>query len=92
MQVIDDEPTFVRIIEAQNACGYIVKYDYLDKLINLYEYAVVQLGTTFEHYLYMNDQIWKKLQIHDKWFCFIKKMARQRPGFSNLSQQFVCND
>ena len=48
-----------KIIEASNACAYLINGKYLDKLIELYEYAIPLLEQTGQHWIYANDQIWK---------------------------------
>lgn len=74
---------------AQTASGYIVNEKMYDKLIELYEYAIPLLESTREHWNYANDQIWKKLQPTNEWYCFTKRCGKQRDGYSDNSLSFT---
>jgi len=82
----------VKALECQTASGYIVNKKYYDKLINLYEIAMPLLEQTQQHWNYANDQIWKQLQIKDNWYCFSKRIGKQRPGYSDNSQTYFDYD
>jgi len=82
----------VKALECQTASGYIVNKKYYDKLINLYEIAMPLLEQTQQHWNYANDQIWKQLQIKDNWYCFSKRIGKQRPGCSDNSQTYFDYD
>jgi GR25 family glycosyltransferase involved in LPS biosynthesis len=75
-----------RVYEAQSAAGYIVNKRSYEKLINLYVEALPLLESTRMHWIYGNDQIWKKLQKTDKWYFIYPKVGRQIDGFSDISQ------
>ena len=77
-----------KILENQTASGYIVNNKYYDKLINLYEYAMPLLAQTRSHWIYANDQIWKKLQEKDNWYYFIKRIGKQQDGYSDNTERF----
>jgi len=84
------EYTFLlRLLEGQTASGYLVNENYYDTLINLYEDAVPLLESTGQHWIYANDQIWKKLQAVDTWYCFKNRLGKQRYGFSDNSQSYM---
>ena len=72
-----------KIIEASNACAYLINGKYLDKLIELYEYAIPLLEQTGQHWIYANDQIWKSLQKKDNWLLFINRLGKQKSGYSD---------
>lgn len=78
-----------KTLEVQTASGYIVNANYFDTLIELYEQAMVLLKETKAHWLYANDQVWKPLQLKDKWFCFKTKLGKQRPSYSDNSNSFI---
>ena len=78
----------LKVIDAQTASGYIVNENYYDKLIELYEFAIPKLIQTKEHWIYANDQIWKKYQRTDNWFCFTNRIGKQSDGFSDTSQRY----
>lgn len=79
-----------QVLYAQTASGYIVNSKYYDKLINLYEWAFPMLERTGEHWIYMNDVVWKCLQRSDRWYCMEPRYGVQRESFSDLAGG-VCN-
>jgi GR25 family glycosyltransferase involved in LPS biosynthesis len=82
-------PFLLRLLDGQTASGYLVNEKYYDTLINLYEKAIPLLETTGQHWIYANDQIWKKLQAVDTWYCFTNRLGKQRHGFSDNSQTYM---
>jgi len=88
--VVDrDDPFLTKVIFSTTASGYIVNNHYYGVLIDLYEDAVVKLENTMEHWNYANDQVWKELQRKDNWYCFTKRLGKQRDGFSDNSNTEV---
>jgi len=79
---------FNRAISAITASGYLIQSHYYDTLIDLYSHYIPLLLETREHWNYANDQIWKKLQIKDKWLISNKRIGIQRPSFSDNSNCF----
>ena len=75
-------------LEVQTASGYIVNNSIYDKLIELYEYAIPLLDSTKKHWIYANDQIWKKLQPESNWYSFTQRIGIQRPSYSDNSKAF----
>ena len=78
-----------RVVEGQTASAYIVGSHYYDKLIALYEWAMPLLESTGQHWIYANDQVWKRLQATDRWFAFTTRIGKQRDGFSDNAQHYV---
>ena len=62
-----------------------------DNLIDLYENATSLLEKTRQHWLYANDQVWKKLQPNSKWYCFTERLGLQRPGINDNGTQVFCD-
>jgi hypothetical protein len=81
-----------RVIEAQNAAGYIVQEKYYDVIIELYEKIVPLLEQTKAHWIYANDQAWKVLQETDRWYHFIERFGKQRAGYSDNSGAYMDYD
>jgi hypothetical protein len=79
----------LKILKVQSASGYIVNENYYDKLIDLYEWAMPLLDQTKEHWNYANDQVWKRFQKDDLWYCFKTRIGRQRDGFSDNANCFI---
>ena len=81
-----------KIIEASNACAYLVNGKYLDTLIHLYENALPLLEQTGQHWIYDNDQVWKPLQKIDNWLLFIDRLGKQKSGYSDNAQRVMDYD
>ena len=77
-----------KVINSTTASGYIINKNYYDTLINLYEYALPLLDETRMHWIYMNDQIWKKNQEKDNWYYFIKRIGKQMDGYSDNTNSY----
>jgi len=70
-------PFLLKNIEAQTASAYLVNHTIYDDLINLYEESNIALEQTRQHWIYMNDMIWKPMQLVKKWYCFSHRMGKQ---------------
>ena len=82
-------PFLKRVLSAQTASAYIVNSTYYDTLINLYNVAIPLLKKTGQHWIYANDQIWKRLQRKDNWVCFTTRIGKQRASYSDNGNSFV---
>ena len=80
---------FTKVLESQNGAGYIVHERFYDRLIQLLEKGCSNLELTWEIWLYSNDIIWKPIQPLVDWLCFTDPIARQRPCFSTINNQYV---
>lgn len=79
-----------RAIDCQTASGYLVFSHYYDTLLqNLSEADTLAIQYPSHHCIYANDQYWKKLQVKDTWLYFLKRLGKQRPGFSDLGRCHV---
>ena len=85
--VDETNPLFTRVKQSFSASGYIVNGHYYDKLIELYKDAMPKLEETMMHWIYANDQVWASLQETDNWYCFTKRLGKQRDGFSDNSNR-----
>jgi len=89
----DTEYDFLlKVLESQTASGYIVNSHYYDKLILLYEWAIPLLENSKQHWIYANDQVWKRYQESDLWYCFKTRIGKQRDGISDNSNSYVIRD
>jgi len=77
-----------RVKEGQTASGYLINKHYYDKLIELYEWAMPLLNETKQHWIYCNDQVWKRFQLTDNWFCFTNRIGKQIAGYSDNAECF----
>jgi len=82
---------FGRVLEVQTASGYLVHARFYDTLIATLEEGYARLLETNAHWIYMNDQYWKRLQPTSRWYYSLLRVGKQRPGFSDLGQKFVDN-
>jgi GR25 family glycosyltransferase involved in LPS biosynthesis len=87
IQEIDND-TVGKILYSATASAYIVNSHYYDKLINLYEWAMPLLNSTREHWNYANDQVWKEYQREDNWYYFKTRIGKQRPSYSDNTENF----
>jgi GR25 family glycosyltransferase involved in LPS biosynthesis len=86
-------PFLTRVRNAETASAYIINEKYYDTLIGLYEWAMPLLDSTGMHWEYANDQVWKRLQEKDTWYCFKQRIGKQRSGFSdnsNCYREYEC--
>jgi len=82
--------TFGKVLEAQNASGYIVHSRFYDTLITTLEEGLRLFETRPDaHWLYINDQYWKRLQPTSTWLYSLHRIGKQRPGYSDLALNFV---
>jgi glycosyl transferase family 25 len=80
-----------KIKDAQTTSGYIVNSHYYDTLINYWEKSInvfEKLGKIGES-KYTCDQSWKKLQERDNWYCFKKRIGKQRNSYSDIEKRIV---
>lgn len=84
---VNDYPFIKRAIYSQTASAYLVNNHYYDTLINLYEVNIPLLEQTGYHWIYANDQIWKSLQLTDKWYYFTQRIGKQRDGYSDNTER-----
>jgi len=79
----------LKVLEAQTASAYIVNQCFYDQLIAVYEEAMLLLEKTGHHWLYANDQAWKRLQPAANWFAFKERIGKQRASWSDLANAFM---
>lgn len=80
-------PGVIKIISSQTTSGYVIKKDYIPKLLSIYErdlkkYEYSGVWSDF----YCTDQSWKELQKVDKWYAFKPTVGIQRSSYSDISK------
>ena len=81
---------FGRALEVQTASGYIVSSKFYDTLLATWKVALEEYEKQPEcHWLFINDQSWKPLQPVSRWYYSLVRVGKQRPSWSDLSQQYV---
>jgi glycosyl transferase family 25 len=84
---VPHSPGILKVLEAQTASGYIVHERFYDQLIAVYEDAMPKLLVTGHHWIYANDQVWKKLQPTADWFAFAKRQGKQRASYNDAGYE-----
>ena len=80
---------FGRALDVQTASGYIVHSRFYDTLLATLEEGYRLLCETGSHWLYMNDQSWKRLQPISRWYYSLTRLGKQRAGYSDLHRGYV---
>lgn len=76
-----------KVLEAQTTSGYIVHNKFYDKLIKCWEEGLeLYKKHPNEHWNYILDQYWKKLQPESKWYYSLERIGKQRESYSDLSK------
>jgi len=78
-----------KVDSTTTASAYVVNSYFYDTLIELYEENLPILKSTGKHWIYANDQIWKRLQPAAAWYAFHKRLGRQRGSYSDNSLEFM---
>lgn len=78
-------------LEASKADSYLVRREYIPKVIECFEESVEHLSRTGMHWLYAQDVYWKNLMEKDRWFYFNDALGHQRRGYSDLAERIVEN-
>jgi GR25 family glycosyltransferase involved in LPS biosynthesis len=81
-----------KVLEAQTASAYIVHSKFYDTLINLFEEAIPLLQSTGQHWIYANDQIWKRLQPSSEWYATSVRIGKQRASISETGSEPIFCD
>lgn len=87
---------FGKVLHATTTSGYIVNRKFYDTLINHLETGVSLFLSNLTVWnvisLYSIDQYWIKLQPTAKWLHTLKRIGKQRAGFSDLTGTHVAYD
>ena len=76
----------VQIKNSQTASGYLIKKEYIPRLLDIYANDLVNYIKTGEWGNYYVDQSWKVLQVQDKWYAFNPTVGVQRPSYSDIQK------
>jgi glycosyl transferase family 25 len=87
---------FGRVIDATTTSAYIVHRKFYDKLIRTLEEGAalfkLNLHRSDAVSLYINDQYWRRIQPDAMWLHTLKRVGKQRAGFSDLVGREVAYD
>ena len=88
----DKITNFHRIINHQTATGYIIKHDFIPKLLSVW---INNLGNLIKGYNgplanpYFNDQCWKPLQLNSNFLYYKDIYGGQLPCYSDIEKKNV---
>jgi hypothetical protein len=77
-----------RGLNIQTASSYIVAAHYYDTLLKNLGEAVSGAFRGGNHWDFINDQYWKRLQPQGQWLYFSPALGKQRPGHSDLAGRY----
>lgn len=83
---------FHRIVNNQTTTGYIIKHDFIPKLLSVYKSAVVKLMKGYNGPLpnpYCTDQCWKPLQLNSNFLYYKDIYGGQLPCYSDIEKIYV---
>ena len=84
---------FGKVIEVNTTSGYIVHSRTYEKIINRVEEGLRLFKLySSDHHSYILDQYWKPLQPISNWYYSLKRVGKQRPGFSNIMKASIDYD
>lgn len=83
---------FHRIIDTQTTTAYIIKHDFIQKLLPILQDSLPKLKNAKnreESHLNCIDQCWKPIQMNSIWLYYHKIFAGQLPGYSDIEKTYV---
>jgi len=78
-----------KVIDAQTASAYIIQESMYDRLIEVWERSLPLLISTGNVPVYANDMSWKSLQPCSAWYCFTRRVGKQRACYSDNENEFT---
>lgn len=81
----------IRALVAGTTSAYAVTRAFAPKVIQAFEEGLHQLryAEVYDPPHFAADAIWQPLQLVSRWYCLAPKVARQRPGFSDIEKTVV---
>jgi GR25 family glycosyltransferase involved in LPS biosynthesis len=79
----------VRILDSQTASGYLIKKNYIPRLLEIYENDMANYVRTGKWGNYYVDQSWKVLQPKDKWYSTSPSIGVQRKSYSDIQKGYI---
>jgi len=72
-----------KVLNAQTASAYLIQESMYDRLIKVWESTLPLLRSTHDVGLYASDVTWKLLQPSSDWYCFTRRVGKQRACYSD---------
>lgn len=80
---------FYRVVRSQTTVGYIVKYNYIQKLINNFQQSMNLFLKTQDYLKYAMDVYWHCLQESDKWYIYKEFFCDQIESYSDIEKKNI---
>lgn len=83
---------FHRIIDTQTATAYIIKHNFIQRLLPILQDSLPKLKNAKnrgESHPYFNDQCWKPIQNNSIWLYYHKIFGGQLPCYSDIEKRCV---
>lgn len=80
---------FHKIINNQTATGYIIKHNFIQKLLPVFIEGSKKLFEGGDPNLYCLDQCWKPLQKSSNWIYYYIPFAGQIPSYSDIEKRYT---
>lgn len=80
---------FHKIINNQTATAYIIKHDFIQKLLPILINSNRKLSAGGNPNLYCHDQCWKPLQKSSNWIYYHIPFAGQLPNYSDIEKRYT---
>lgn len=85
----ENNEKIIKILNSQTASGYLIKKQYIPRILEIYESDMLKFLKNGEWGNYYTDQSWKVLQPKDKWFSFSPTVAVQRKSYSDIEKGYI---
>ena len=78
-----------KVMAAQTTSAYLIQESMYDRLIEVWETSLPLLESTGNRDIYDCDQSWKILQPSSNWYCFTRRVGKQRACYSDNENMFT---
>ena len=78
-----------KAIDVQTTSAYIIQESMYDRLIDVWETSLPLLRSTWNVPVYALDISWKSLQPSSNWYCFTRRVGKQRSNYSDIEKIVV---
>lgn len=85
--VVPYNTQFVRVLRSQTTSSYVISKDYIPVLLENFKESYCKFHS--DKVKYALDIFWTTLQPKGVWLSTERPLARQRPGWSDMSNQFL---
>lgn len=80
-----------KLYSGHTTTAYMVNSNYYDTLLANFTEGLKGFLSTGNYPVYAIDQYWKRIQPIHNWYCVVKSLILQRPGFSDIENRMLNN-